>query len=84
MSRRREANRAEAIVKAIGGLVMVLLLFVMVLALPHFLKGKDTRQMMDTMMYVIGGMVFLVGLITVIGLIVWFRVLKGKNKRQDF
>ena len=78
MSRRREANRAEAIVKGVGALVMLLLLAIMAFALPHFLKGKDTRQMMDTMIYIIGAFVLLMGLIVVAGLVVWFKVLKKK------
>ncbi len=78
MSRRKEANRAEAIVKGVGALIMVLVLAVMVYALPQILKGKDTGQMMDTMIHMIVGFAVLGLVIGVIGLIVWIKV---RNKK---
>jgi hypothetical protein len=79
MSRRKEASRAEAIVRGVGALVMVLLLAVTVFALPQILKGKDTGQMMDTMMHLILGFTVLGGVIVVVGLIVWVKVLKKRK-----
>jgi drug/metabolite transporter (DMT)-like permease len=79
MSRRKEANRAEAIVRGVGALVMVLVLAVMIFALPQILKGKDTGQMMDTMIHMVVGFAVFGLVIGVIGLIVWFKVLKRKK-----
>jgi hypothetical protein len=79
MSRRKEANRAEAIVRGVGAFVMLLLLAVMAFALPHFLKGRDTKQCMDMMMHFIEAFVLLMGTIGVTGLVVWFKVLKKKK-----
>jgi len=58
---------------------MVLLLAVTVFALPQILKGKDTGQMMDTMMHLILGFTVLGGVIVVVGLIVWVKVLKKRK-----
>lgn len=78
MSRRKEANRAEAIVKGVGALIMVLVLAGMVYALPKILKGKDTGAVMDTMMHMILGFAVFALVIGVIGLIVWINV---QNKK---
>ena len=74
MSRRKEANRAEAIVRGVGALILLLLIMIMIFALPHILKGKSTQEMMDTMMHMIVGFAVLVVITEVIGLIVWVRV----------
>ena len=77
MSRPREANRAEAIVKGIGGIVMLLLLWCRV---KGWLGSPGTRNPGDAIAWLLGMLklfVVLVGAITVIGLIVWLIVLKG-------
>jgi len=79
MSRRKEANRAEAIFLGVGALILVPVLALTLYALPQILKGKSTREMVDTMMQMIHGFEILGLLIGVIGLIVWFRVLKRKK-----
>jgi sugar phosphate permease len=79
MGRRKEANRAETIVKGVGALIMVLVLAAMVFALPQILKGKNTGQMMDTMMHMVVGFAVFGLVIGVIGLIVWVKVLKRKK-----
>jgi hypothetical protein len=79
VSRRKEANRAEAIVKAVGAIIMVLVLAGMVYALPQILKGKDTGAVMDTMIHIIIGFAVFGLVIGVIGLIVWIKVLKRKK-----
>lgn len=80
MSRRREANRAEANVKGVGAIILLLLLGTMTQVLPQIFKGKDTHEMMSTMMQIITGFAILCGLVVVIGLIVWVKVLNGKNR----
>ncbi len=84
MSRRREANRAEAIVRGVGALFMLLVLVVMIYALPQILEGKSPKEMLETMMHTIVGFVVLGGVISVIGLIVWIKVIRGKKGRDDF
>jgi Na+/serine symporter len=79
MSRRRKANRAEAIVTGVGAIILLLLLGIMTQVLPQILKGKDTHEMMSTMMQIIVGFAILCGLVVVIGLIVWVKVRKGKK-----
>jgi hypothetical protein len=79
MSRRREANRAEAIVRGVGAIILLLLLFCLVQVLPRILKGKDTHEMMSTLMQIIVGFTILVLLVGVVGLIVWIKVRKGKK-----
>jgi hypothetical protein len=82
MSRRKDANRAEAIVKGIGSIILLLLLVIMTQALPAILKGKNTHEMINTTLTLIAGFAFLTILVGVIALVVWFRVLKGKGKRD--
>jgi hypothetical protein len=79
LSRRKEANRAEAIVKGVGAIIMVLVLAGVVYALPQILKGKDTGAVMDTMMHMILGFAVFGLVIGVIGLIVWVKVLKKRK-----
>jgi hypothetical protein len=79
MSRRKEANRAESIVKGVGAIIMVLVLAVMVDALPQILKGKSTDEVIRTMLHLLMGFALLGGAIVVIGLVVWFKVLKRKK-----
>jgi len=83
MSRRKEANRAEAIVRGVGAFIMVLLLALLLFALPHILKGKNTQEMMDTMMHIIIGFASLSIITGVIGVVVWLKVLKGKKKGKE-
>ena len=83
MSRRKEANRAEAIVKGIGGIILLLILGVMVYVLPNILKGKSPNEMLPTMLHVHLGFTLSAIAIGVIGLIVWVKVLKGTKKRAD-
>jgi hypothetical protein len=80
MSRRREANRAEAIVRGIGGLVMVVVLAIMVYAVPQFLKGKDSQDAIKTALNALLGFTALGLTIGVVGLVVWWRV-KNRSKR---
>jgi len=80
MSRRKEANRAEAIVRAVGALILLVVLLVGSQMLPQMLKGKSAEEMIGTLPKIITGFVILAGLVSVIGLIVWHRVLKGKPK----
>ena len=84
MSRRKEANRAEAIFRGVGGIVLILILAIMVYAMPHILKGKNTDEMFRTMLHMLLGFALLVGAVVVLGLIVWVKVLKGKKKPQEF
>jgi uncharacterized membrane protein len=74
---RSRANKAEAIVRGIGAVVMLILLFVATLLLPRILKGQSTDEMMRTMIRFIAAFVALGAVITMIGLIVWCRVRKG-------
>jgi hypothetical protein len=74
MNRRQRANRAEAIVKGIGGLVMLGVLMLVMRILPQILKRETTSEMMDTMMKIIIGFVVLAGIISFVGLIVWVKV----------
>lgn len=83
MSRRKEANRAEAIVRGIGALIMLALLAAMVFALPHMVKGEDPRETMDIMFRMLIGYAVLGTIIGVVGLVVWFRVLKEKKPTQQ-
>jgi hypothetical protein len=78
MSRRRQANRAEAIVRGVGAIGMLVLLLVMVQVLPQILKGKNPGEMINTMMQMVLGFAFVGGLVGVIGLVVWLKVIKRK------
>jgi len=53
MKNRREADRAEAIVRGIGAIIMMVVLVVMVRAVPHVTKGKDTGEAMGAMLRMI-------------------------------
>jgi uncharacterized membrane protein len=75
MSKRR-ANKAEAIVLGTGAMLMLVLLFVGTLVLPRILNGQSTDNMLRTMIMFIRAFVVLGGIITMIKLIVWFRVKK--------
>jgi small-conductance mechanosensitive channel len=79
MNRRKEANRAEAIVKGVGAIVLLLILLAMVYAVPHLMKGKNTDEMLHSMLDMLLGFALLAGAVVVIGLIVWFKVLKRKK-----
>jgi uncharacterized membrane protein len=75
MSRKR-ANKAEAIVRGIGAVVMLILLYVATLLLPRILKGQSTDEMIRTMIRFIVAFVALGGVITTVGLIVCFKARK--------
>jgi protein-S-isoprenylcysteine O-methyltransferase Ste14 len=81
MGHRRQADRAEAIVKGVGAIIMLLVLLVMVRGLPQILKGKDTGDAIGTMLQMIIWFAMLGGLVVVVGLIVWFKVQKAAKKR---
>jgi hypothetical protein len=79
MSRRREANRAEAIVRGVGAIMLLLLLLGVTRVLPQMLNGKDPKEMMSTMMLIITGFAMLTGFVVVVGLIVWVTVRSRKR-----
>jgi H+/Cl- antiporter ClcA len=81
-SRRKEANRAEAIVRGVGGLIMVAVLAAMVFAMPHLVKCKNTHEMMEIMLRMLFWYAVLGIIIGAFGLVVWLRILKGKEKRR--
>ena len=82
MSRRREANRAEAIVKGVGAIILLFLLLGLTQGMPQILSGKNPGEMIGTMLAILVGVVILVGLVAFVGLIVWVRVRNGKNKKN--
>jgi len=57
---------------------MLVLLLVMVQVLPQILKGKNPGEMINTMMQMVLGFAFVGGLVGVIGLVVWLKVIKRK------
>lgn len=81
MRNRRRANRAEAIVRGVGALIMLLVLVIMVRSLPQILNGKDPRDAIGTMLQMITWFVMLGGLVVVVGLIVWFKVRNTAKRR---
>jgi hypothetical protein len=84
MGRRRDANRAEAIARGVGALVLLGILFIMIQMLPRILKGKRPEEMMPIVLKMIIGFAGLACLITLIGLIVWVKVRKAKEPpRRD-
>jgi hypothetical protein len=74
MSRRRDADRAEAIFKGVGAIILLLLLFGFIQLLPQMLKGKSTGEMIGSMLHVITVFAILMGLVVLVGLIVWVKV----------
>jgi CDP-diglyceride synthetase len=83
MGKRKQADRAEAIVRGVVGLIMVLLLVVMVFSVPQFLKEKDPRDITGTMIQMLLGFTLLCGLIAVIGLIVRVKLRKRNEQRRQ-
>lgn len=83
MSRRKEANRAEAIFRGVGALVLVLLLALVLWTLPHILKGKNALEMMGAVVKIIVGFASLTIIVGIIGVMVWLKVLKGKKKGKE-
>jgi hypothetical protein len=79
MSRRR-ANRAEAIVKGLGAIILLFLLLGVTQGMPQILSGKNPSEMIGIMFQIIVGFAFLTGLVAVIGLIVWVKVRNGRRK----
>jgi hypothetical protein len=73
---RRKANKAEAIVRGIGAIFMLIVLFVATLLAPRILKRQSTDEMLRTTIRFIAAFAALGGLITTIGLVVWFRFRK--------
>lgn len=80
MSRRKEANRAEAIVRAIGAIIMLLFLWAMVQGVGH---GNNPGDAIAGLLSTLTFFVLLFGAITVIGLLVWFIVLKGPRRQTS-
>ena len=78
MSRRRDANRAEALVRGVGARFLLLLLGLMTQVLPQVMKGKDPKEMIGTMLQIVAGFAILAGLVVVVGLIVWVKVRNRK------
>ncbi len=78
MNRRREANRAEAIVRGIGAIVMLLVLYVLVRNLPGMLQGKSTQEMMSTMFRAVAVFAGAGIAIGIIALVVWYKVRNRK------
>ena len=61
---------------------MLALLLGMVFVMPDILKGKNVHEMIQIMFRTLFGYVLLGFTIGVVGLVMWFRVLKGKGKRK--
>ncbi len=80
MSNRKQANRAEGIVRAVGAFIMVIFLAVMVFSVPHLVKNKSADETMHAMLTMITAFVGLCIALGILGVIVWFKVLKGKRK----
>ena len=79
MSRRREANRAEAIVKGVGAIILLFLLLGVTQGMPQILSGKNPSEMIGTMLHIIMLFALLSGVVVVLGLIVWTVVRSGKK-----
>ena len=79
MNRRRDADPAEAIVKGVGAIIVLLLLFIAVQIVPQMLKGKDPKEAIGIMVQLVAGIAFLMMLVGVIGLVVWVKV---RNRRK--
>ena|ERR1035437_4610754 len=80
MRRRKEANRAEAIVRAVGALVMLVILAIGLPMMPQMLKGKDPQEMMGMIFKMIVGFGAVAVAVLIIGLIVWQRVRAGGGR----
>ena len=80
MSTRKQANRAEGIVRAVGAFIMVLFLGVMVYEMPNIVKNKSTEETMHTMWVLIFAFVGTTIALGILGVFVWLKVLKGKRK----
>jgi hypothetical protein len=74
MGRRKDADRAEAIVKGVGTIFLLLLLLGITQVLPGMLKGQSSGEMINTMLHIVMVFVFLCMLVAGIGLIVWVVV----------
>ena len=83
MRKRRQADRAEAIVRGVGTLVMLLVLLALVRRLPVILNGNDPRDAIGTMLELIAWFVLLGGLVIVVGLMAWFRVRNSARRGAD-
>jgi len=79
MRRRKEANRAEAIVRAIGAIVMLIILAIAIPMMPQILKGKDPQEMIGTMFKMLVAFGAVAVAVVIIGLIVWQRVQRGRG-----
>jgi hypothetical protein len=78
MSRKR-ANKAEAIVRGIGAMFTVIVLFIATQGLPGMLKGRSTDEMMRTVIGFIAAFAALGIIVGTISLIVWITVKKRGN-----
>ncbi len=74
MGRRKDADRAEAIVRGVGAIVLLLLLLGVVQVFPQMLKGKSPNEMTSTMMSTVMAFAVLVGFVVMLGLVVWVMV----------
>jgi protein-S-isoprenylcysteine O-methyltransferase Ste14 len=79
MGRRKDADRAEAIVRGVGAIVLLLLLLGVVQVFPQMLKGKSPNEMISTMMSTVMVFAVLVGFVVVLGLVVWVIVRKRRK-----
>jgi protein-S-isoprenylcysteine O-methyltransferase Ste14 len=81
MGHRRQAERAEAIVRGAGTLIVLLVLLLMVRGLPQILKGEDSRAAISTALQMMRWLVLLGGLVGAVGLVVRFKVRKAAKGR---
>lgn len=86
MSRRREANRIEAIVRAVGALFLLLVLAVFIKLGPGLFKGKTSAESLSIALKCIYVFLFLCAVVSVIALIAWWRVMRkpGASEPQTY
>ena len=73
------ATRARAIVRAIGALVMLIILAIAIPMMPQILKGKDPQEMIGTMFKMIVAFGAVGVAVVIIGLIAWHQVQRGRR-----
>ena len=74
MSRRRDADKVEAIVKGVGGILLILVLAGIVTKMPEILKGKNTQEALGTMFGMIRMFVFLALAVATASVVAWWIV----------
>lgn len=74
MSRRRDANRAEAVVRGVGSIFLLLMLGAFTMGMPQLAKGKSPVEMLDTVLGILALLVVCAVAVTVVGLLVWRAV----------